>query len=454
MSATTDHRTDPADTRERPTPWATQRLGYGLHHVDSPVGAEVPDLVEPGLRRNPRRAHLLVSTVLGKHLPTPPGDVIAAADRLGDLVLAALGDAPDTDVPAGGRDLLVLGFAETATGLGHCVADRLRASYYLHSTRRGGARTHAEFEEGHSHATRHQLQPADPARLHRPAPLVLVDDEISTGATALDAIGALHALAPRAHYVVASLVDMRTAEHRRACADAAAALGVRIDHVALATGRTELPPTLVADVLALPDPPLNPRGAASGTVTRIDLPWPTDVPDGGRFGFEDDDRPRYAAAVTTAATLLAAELDPSRPVIVVGHEELMHLPLRLADALEGHHLDVRFQTTTRSPAYVVDAPGYPLRRGFTFPAPEEGEDAPRYLYNAALPDAAAQARLVLVVDAPADTPRLAAPGGLLDVLTAAGDDVLLAVLPGTDQAAVRDRGRTSAELTDRSAENP
>ncbi|MSX05908.1 MAG: hypothetical protein F2801_06825, partial [Actinobacteria bacterium] len=83
-------------------------------------------LVRPGLRRNPRRAHLLVSTVLGKHIPVDPDVVIGAGDELAGLVAAAVG----------GSDVDVLGFAETATGLGHTVATALDARCYVHSTRR------------------------------------------------------------------------------------------------------------------------------------------------------------------------------------------------------------------------------------------------------------------------------------------------------------------------------
>ncbi|MBC7305116.1 MAG: phosphoribosyltransferase domain-containing protein, partial [Nocardia sp.] len=223
---------------ERETTWASEHLGIELHHgesfsttppsVASPpaaptdgastggdsavglssldasgLGLSITDLVRPGLRRNPRRAHLLVSTVLGKHLPTDPRVVIGAGDRLGDLVREKLGD----------REPVVLGFAETATGLGHCVAARLDAACYLHSTRRHEPRatTLAGFEEGHSHATSHLLQPAPGEIFANDQPLVLVDDEISTGDTAIDAVRAVHAFAPRAHYVLASLVDMRTA---------------------------------------------------------------------------------------------------------------------------------------------------------------------------------------------------------------------------------------------------
>ncbi len=399
------------------TAWATRELGLSVAHV---AGARpVTELIHPGLRRNPRRAQLWVSTVLGKHLPTPPADVIGAADALADLVSECLN----------GAEADVFGFCETATGLGHAVAARLGAAY-LSSTRRAmpGVPVADAFEEGHSHATTHLLLPVPADAFDSDRPLVLVDDEVSSGATALDAIRALHRHYPRRRYVVASLVDMRNAAQRAADVG----IDVEVEWVSLAQGETTVPADLTARVAALPDPVFNPVGPARGSWARVELPWPAAVPDGGRHGFRAADYAAFDAAVTAAGKQLRAQLPPGRPVIVLGHEELMYLPVRIAAELD---VPSWFQTTTRSPAYVLDTPGFPMRRGFRFTAPESDPDVPRYLYNAAVDGV--DPVLVLVVDEPADTPELVGPGGVVDVLTAAGEDVVVAVVAGADPEALR-----------------
>lgn len=414
------------------TGWVSERFDVRLG------GDGVTELVRLGLRRNPKRAHLLVSTVLGKHIPTDPVLVRGAADRLADLVVALIGAEKSAAAT-------VLGFAETATGLGHCVADRMGAACYLHSTRRraDGVSVTATFEEGHSHATTHLIEPTDDA-LFAPdspdtdVPLVLVDDEISTGATALEAIAALHAQYPRPSYVVASLVDMRSPAQQEQCEAEAGRLGLSVTFVALAHGSIDLPTGFTEQVCALAAPELNPAGPAAGRLTTVRIPWPGDVPDGGRHGFLRADAARFDEATAAVSAAVRERLDPTADVVVVGHEEFMYLPLCVAEHLAQDGLAVRYQTSTRSPAYVLDEPGYPLRRGFEFPAPEGDHTASRYLYNAVVdPADPAGSQVVFVCDEPADTDDLYGARGLVEVLTRAGHNLVVAVVDTPSQQSLR-----------------
>ncbi|MDT4912427.1 MAG: hypothetical protein QOC66_1555, partial [Pseudonocardiales bacterium] len=261
-----------------PTTWVADRFGVRLEGDPA-----LHDLLGLALRRNPRRAHLLVSTVLGKHLPADPRTVHGTGAELGRLVGKVLD----------GRSALVLGFAETATGLGHCVAEALGADY-LHSTRRSvpGIAAPGGFEEEHSHATSHHLLPEDPALLGRAEVLVLVDDELSTGRTARNTITELHMSAPRGHYVVATLVDLRRDDDRTAMARFAAELGVRVDVVSLAAGTVSWPAGFPAAVAALVDRTPGPLPAATeprARVVRHVGAWPPGVREGGRHGFTTAD---------------------------------------------------------------------------------------------------------------------------------------------------------------------
>ncbi|MCX4630069.1 phosphoribosyltransferase [Streptomyces sp. NBC_01443] len=420
--------------------WVADRLGVRLEEAGDPGSPRLDQLLGLALRRNPKRAHLLVSQVLGKHVPQSPEAVYAAGHGLGERVRALLGDDAASAV--------VLGYAETATGLGHCVADGLGAAPYLHSTRRPvpGVEPAGGFEEAHSHATSHLLLPEDPKLLAGSGPLVLVDDEFSTGNTVLNTIRDLHARHPRGHYVVVALVDMRSPADRDRLTAFAAELGARVDLIALASGTVHLPEGVLAKGQALVEE-YEEQSAGSSTavaatsasastsaaapVGRVALDWPDGVPDGGRHGFTPEHRARLEAALPALARQLADALgaEPGR-VLVLGNEELMYAPLRLARALEesGAAAGVRFSTTTRSPVLAVDDPGYAIRTRLVFPAHDTPADGPgdRYAYNVA---GAGFDTVVAVVDAHGDTGALHAPDGLLARLAPHTGRVLLAVVP-------------------------
>lgn len=414
--------------------WVAERLGVEL------VGDEkLSELLGLALRRNPKRAHLLVSNVLGKHVPQSPSVVYGYGFALGRRVRELLGDEES-------RAAVVLGYAETATGLGHCVADGVGLAPYLHSTRRpvpGVARA-GGFEESHSHATSHLLLPENPGLLSGPGPLVLVDDEFSTGNTILNTIRDLHARYPRERYVVVALVDMRSAADMGRPDEFAREIGARVDLVTAASGTVRLPEgvlekgqVLVAEheaaALAAPAGPAALAALArsrAGRVTRVELGWPRGVPDGGRHGFAPGQRIRLDGALPALAARIAGALpDKARRVLVLGFEELMYAPLRLARELEQVvDAEVRYSTTTRSPVLALDDPGYAIRSRIVFPAHDDPDDGPgeRYAYNVA---GAGFDAVVAVVDSTADTPELHASDGLLAQLTAHTPHVLLAVVP-------------------------
>ncbi|MFI8290149.1 phosphoribosyltransferase [Streptomyces sp. NPDC085614] len=416
--------------------WVAERLGVELNGDE-----QLPGLLGLALRRNPRRAHLLVSNVLGKHVPQRPSVVRDAGHALGVRVRDLLGDEDAARA-------VVLGYAETATGLGHSVADGLGLAPYLHSTRRpvDGVAPAGGFEESHSHATSHLLLPEDPKLLAGDGPLVLVDDEFSTGNTVLNTIRDLHARYPRDRYVIVALVDMRTPADRDRLTAFAAKIGARVDLLTTAAGTVTLPDgvlekgqELVARHETAPAPAPAPRAAAS----RVVLDWPEGVPDGGRHGFTPEHRARLEAALPALAAQVAEALPqgpgapepdatgrtaPRRRVLVLGFEELMYAPLRLGTELERAGHDVAYSTTTRSPVLAVDDPGYAIRTRLVFPAHDAPADGPgeRYAYNVA---GAGFDAVVAVVDSVADTPDLHAPDGLLAQLAAHVPHVVLAVVP-------------------------
>ncbi|KQV99177.1 phosphoribosyltransferase domain-containing protein [Streptomyces sp. Root369] len=421
--------------------WVADRLGVEL------VGdSRLTDLLGLALRRNPKRAHLLVSNVLGKHVPQSPSVVYGQGFALGRRVRDLLGDEEAARA-------VVLGYAETATGLGHCVADGIALAPYLHSTRRPvpGVTPAGGFEESHSHATSHLLLPEDPALLAGDGPLVLVDDEFSTGNTVLNTIRDLHERYPRSRYVVVALVDMRSEEDAGRLDAFAREIDARVDLVAAASGTVKLPEGVLEkgqDLVArFEGTHPGARGCIESAATaawarpaptcphpalnRMHLMWPRDLPDGGRHGFTPAHRIRLESALPAMAARLAEALpQDAHRVHILGFEELMYAPLRLARELEqvAEGVEVTYSTTTRSPVLAVDDPGYAIRTRLTFPAHDNPADGPgdRYAYNVAGADFDA---VIVVVDSTADTPDLHAPDGLLARLAEHTPHVTLAVVP-------------------------
>jgi hypothetical protein len=179
----------------RSVPLPTGILHLEINRADWPLDA----LCDFAARRNPRRAFLIVSKVLGRHMPVAPS-VMRASVR--DLAARIPADLPGP--------ILVVGLAETAVCLGQSVFEELArrpgfTGLFTHSTRqRIDAPLLCRFEEPHSHASAHLIYRPDGIDLGSIRSLVLVDDEISTGTTLVNLAGALVGHLPQVGQIVAA----------------------------------------------------------------------------------------------------------------------------------------------------------------------------------------------------------------------------------------------------------
>jgi hypothetical protein len=372
-------------------------------------------LVRIAERHNPKRSFLLVSTVLGKHLPVSAArcrlsglalGLLVAGDPRAATAAAMLLDGSDAAVlamvdeielaPAGvtkaqldgeGFDgepepYVVVGFAETATALGEQVASALDADWWQTTTRQTLiAERGLRFDESHSHAPDQWI--ARPAGGWPDGTLVLVDDELTTGSTACNLIEVLHAEHPRERYVIAALLDGRgaasdaqgaaAAVHATAAPDpgpierTAARLGVQIDVVALATRDAEVRTEAGWSGGALPQP----AGAlpAADGIRDIALGFP------GALQHEGQDR-LARLELAGAAVCAASEVGPLPPgSLVLGTGE--HLAFAQRSAVLSGALT---SSSTRSPVLVSDLDEYPIRDGLAFDNPD-AEGVAGFAYN-------------------------------------------------------------------------
>lgn len=349
--------------------------------LNTPKNDTFTSLLGLSLRKNPKRAHLLVSTVLGKHIPQQPAIIKYAAGVLGEKILA--NENPDYVATRSTETLIkainfddfavnaplshepenkfvVFGYAETATGLGACVAEVLKADY-IHSTRspEPGRLDYGSFEEEHSHATSHHITPPDNEFFENKI-IVLVDDELTTGKTVINTIEMFEQKQHTPVYYIATLTDLRTEESHRKFAEFEKAAGVKVHVVSLTSAEVVIPENTIEKankiIFVLKQFP-ELTSDLNAEVNIIPVPFELEPLKNGVGHADFEEYKKVAEELAEKVTFQTMD-----KVLVLGNEEETYLPLLVAEKLaENKEIVVHSSSTTRSPVVAYNNPEYAIR---------------------------------------------------------------------------------------------
>ncbi|MGZ7445008.1 phosphoribosyltransferase family protein [Paenibacillus sp. TH7-28] len=380
--------------------------------LDNPFQLPLEALFQMAARINKKRSFLFVSKVLGKHIPVVPEVSLLSGAALAYLYQKHCGGEITGDIAGIVRGIvnpeeaaaiykgvkanllpipepaLFIGFAETATALGNSMYDIFSGpAQYIHTTRDVMVESEPTltFEEEHSHATAHRCYPSHVDFFRGDEPVVLVDDEITTGKTAINIIRDLHQKHPRSRYVLASLLDWRSDEDIARFKETEAELKITIDCLSLVRGQIKV------------------RGAAPGlehcgesTVSKPSkepqiyhyeagrffshVPFSSMNSTGavnikpylaftGRFGLQGTDNEKLDQMIAQTAALLKSKRAGGK-TLCLGTGEFMYIPMRIAAEMGD---EVYYQSSTRSPIHPFDNAAYGIKNAYSFHYPDDTE---------------------------------------------------------------------------------
>ncbi len=374
---------------------------------ENPYQLPIEELFTMAARINKKRSFLFVSKVLGKHLPIDPNKGLLTAALLAARFIESVKGSECLERERlisqflqGGSynscpfipmhiNPVIIGFAETATALGHAFFDCFQAADFFHTTREEliGQNPVVTFEEEHSHATSHRCyMPLNMIANDRE--IILVDDEITTGKTALNIIKSIHARFPRKEYTVVSILDWRSAESVSEFSHLEQMLGIQIHVVSLLAGtikveqlrqmveHTEEKMEKQRTPISIEKVQLAPYFTGTDYKSCNSSCMAPFIKETGRFGLKGVENSRLQQNIGAAAAFVSEKRN-GRRTLCLGSGEFMYLPMKIAAAMGK---GISYQSTTRSPIYIENREGYGARHGFAFPNPED-HAVTHYVYN-------------------------------------------------------------------------
>jgi hypothetical protein len=376
-------------------------LNISLNITENNCAIPVSKLFTMSARENKKRDFLFVSKVIGKHIPMIPGTLKIVGAILARLwvnerensyaypttqlvnELISLDSTHSMDNLDGilnspiklARKTLFIGFAETATGLAQSIFENFTNAAYIHTTREKITSIEPAlfFKEEHSHAVEHSLFPYKKDFFNDFEDIVLIDDELTTGKSALNLIRCL----PGKYFGIISILDWRDANSYKMFSDEK-----DVDVMVCSLIKGDLKCIKSKDIISddIIIPPSNTKLISSSDyVFKIAQSIEGYNKSTGRFGITSKDNFRISREIKSVSQILIKERT-SGNCLCVGTGEFIYLPCSISAMLGDN---VYFHSTTRSPVHSRNLDAYGNKNKVAFQSPEDN-NVTNYLYN--IPD--------------------------------------------------------------------
>ena len=383
------------------------RFNIKIKVQSNPFKLELRDLFSMAYRINKKRSFLFVSTVLGKHIPASPKDILRigcllyalyiseiygdnnafnkAVNELNDGGYQSLDILENKEKYCLNEKTLIITFAETATALGHMVFDNFKGNIdFIHTTREDLSEdfNRINFKEEHSHATDQILYPINIDFENGYSRVVLIDDEFTTGKTCLNIIREINKITDVKKYVLISVLEWRNQDSIDAFCDLEKEIDCEIEFISVVKGEFCIEHTesdnYENDVI------LNEEICSEFNLINLDFKEYTESVEKycdytGRFGMNPEQQEELLSLIKENANKLKQHRTSSKAskTLVLGTGEFMYIPLMLANEMgEG----IFYHSTTRSPIFEDNSKEYPIKNKYAFINPCDLKTI-NYIYN-------------------------------------------------------------------------
>jgi len=342
---------------------------------------QINDLFLMAVRKNnKKRNFLFVSKLLAKHIPIKPQALFNSCRELAMQYKEQHhlnSDSNDRFICT--QKTLIIGFAETATAMGHAVYDCFSGDVqYVHTTRDKveNSAFAFEFQEEHCHATEQLFFLQKEEWIKDARDIIIVDDEVTTGKTIRNIIDQIEKHYPGKTYHIFTFLDWRNNADIEAYKTYCQSQQVNIRCYSLLNG--------CIDQIDIKD----------NSVQETDLTTPLKYKaneQGWEFHYCTHSQPVISSArqgidcaqrfcmerlIDSIVQQISPELEGQKRSIL-GTGEFMYIPMKCAEQLPGINL---CNATTRSPIIPNNSEDYGVKRALQFIAPHDANRT-EYLYN-------------------------------------------------------------------------